>query len=113
MSAAGSDGPRAPQDEEHTRMTPMTTGTSTETAVEPEAVIADRRSRIDALDVRLIALVRDRMELSETIQQTRIESGGRRVHLARELEILDHYSCELGAPGRELARTLLRLCRGH
>jgi len=91
----------------------MTMSTSTEAAPAPEAVIAAQRSRIDALDARLIALVRERMAVSESIQQTRIESGGRRVHLSREMEILDHYSTELGAPGRELARTLLRLCRGH
>ncbi|MBO8186727.1 chorismate mutase [Streptomyces spirodelae] len=67
---------------------------------------AAMRERIDALDARLIALVRDRMTLSES-------SGGRRVNLAREMEILGHYSTELGAPGRDLALTLLRLCRGH
>ncbi|MBO8195813.1 chorismate mutase [Streptomyces oryzae] len=100
----------------------MTTSTSTEAAPAPEAVIAAQRSRIDALDARLIALVRERMAVSESIQRTRIESGGLgappdgvrgSVHLSREMEILDHYSTELGAPGRELARTLLRLCRGH
>ncbi|MFF9560332.1 chorismate mutase [Streptomyces albus] len=80
---------------------------------DPEAVIAAERSRIDALDARIIALVRDRMEVSETIQRVRIASGGRRVHLTREMEILDHYSGELGGAGRDLAMTLLRLCRGH
>ncbi|MGK4909421.1 chorismate mutase [Streptomyces sp. PHES57] len=80
---------------------------------DPEAVITAERSRIDALDARIIALVRDRMEVSETIQRVRIASGGRRVHLTREMEILDHYSGELGGAGRDLAMTLLRLCRGH
>ncbi|NSC23430.1 chorismate mutase [Streptomyces albus subsp. chlorinus] len=79
----------------------------------PKTVIAAERARIDALDARIIALVRDRMEVSEAIQRVRIESGGRRVHLAREMEILDHYSRELGGAGRDLAMTLLRLCRGH
>ncbi|UNZ17729.1 chorismate mutase [Streptomyces sp. 891-h] len=78
-----------------------TTSTSTSTGTE-----AAMRERIDALDARLIALVRERMELSESI-------GGRRVQLAREMKILDHYSAALGAPGRDLALTLLRLCRGH
>ncbi|MDF4253911.1 chorismate mutase [Streptomyces sp. WMMB303] len=92
-----------------------TTSTSTSTRADqaPEAVIDAERARIDALDARIVALVRDRMEVSENIQRVRIDSGGRRVHLAREMQILDHYSTELGAPGRELARTLLRLCRGH
>ncbi|SES19345.1 chorismate mutase [Streptomyces qinglanensis] len=97
--------------------TTSTTRTSTTTSAQsdpaPEAVIDAERARIDALDARIVALVRDRMEVSENIQRVRIDSGGRRVHLAREMQILDHYSTELGGPGRELARTLLRLCRGH
>ncbi|MEU7312840.1 chorismate mutase [Streptomyces sp. NPDC007083] len=93
--------------------TRTSTSTSTRADPAPEAVIDAERARIDALDARIVALVRDRMEVSENIQRVRIDSGGRRVHLAREMQILDHYSTELGAPGRELARTLLRLCRGH
>ncbi|MFE9386233.1 chorismate mutase [Streptomyces sp. NPDC007025] len=93
--------------------TSSTTRTSTQADPAPEAVIDAERARIDALDARIVALVRDRMEVSENIQRVRIDSGGRRVHLTREMQILDHYSTELGAPGRELARTLLRLCRGH
>ncbi|WP_326688511.1 MULTISPECIES: chorismate mutase [unclassified Streptomyces] len=81
--------------------------------VDAEGVIAAERARIDALDTRIIALVRDRMEVSEHIQRVRLASGGRRVHLAREMEILDHYSTELGRPGRDLAMTLLGLCRGR
>ncbi|MFI7244549.1 chorismate mutase [Streptomyces qinglanensis] len=93
--------------------TRTSTSTSTQADPAPEAVIDAERARIDALDARIVALVRDRMEVSENIQRVRIDSGGRRVHLAREMQILDHYSTELGGPGRELARTLLRLCRGH
>ncbi|MDJ1135949.1 chorismate mutase [Streptomyces iconiensis] len=78
-----------------------------------EALIAGERVRIDQLDARIIWLVRERLELSENIQRIRIESGGRRVHLSREMEILDHYSTELGRPGRDLAMTLLGLCRGQ
>ncbi|MGY1437518.1 chorismate mutase [Streptomyces reniochalinae] len=95
------------------RSSTVTPPTPTTAPDDPEAVIAAERARIDALDARIVALVRDRMEISETIQRVRIESGGRRVHLAREMEILDHYSSELGSAGRDLAMTLLRLCRGH
>ena len=80
---------------------------------DPEALIAGERVRIDQLDTRILGLVRDRMEISENIQRIRVESGGRRVHLSREMEILDHYSTELGRSGRDLAMTLLSLCRGH
>jgi chorismate mutase len=47
------------------------------------------------------------------IQEARIGSGGRRVNLAREMEILSHYRDALGKPGTALAMTLLELCRGR
>lgn len=77
-----------------------------------DAAIAAKRHRIDALDTALIALVRERMTVSGEIQAARIGSGGRRVHLARELEILRTYGDALGRPGTTLAMTLLELCRG-
>jgi chorismate mutase len=47
------------------------------------------------------------------VQQARIGAGGRRVHLAREMEILRAYGDALGRPGTALAMTLLELCRGR
>ena len=79
----------------------------------PEAVIAEARQRIDGLDARIIALVRERMEVSAQVQRARMGSGGRRVHLAREMEILRGYGDALGKPGTALAMTLLELCRGR
>ena len=79
----------------------------------PEATIADARERIDALDDRIIGLIQERMAVSSVVQQTRIASGGRRVHLSREMEILDRYRQALGRPGTSLAMTLLELCRGR
>lgn len=75
--------------------------------------ITGARERIDELDTRIIALVRERMAVSAGIQRARIASGGRRVHLSREMEILSRYREELGRPGTELAMTLLELCRGR
>lgn len=80
---------------------------------DPGAVIAQARERIDGLDARIIALVQERMTVSAGIQRTRIESGGRRVHLSREMDVLRHYSDSLGRPGTALAMTLLELCRGR
>ncbi|WP_314171660.1 chorismate mutase [Streptomyces winkii] len=74
---------------------------------------AGARSRVDELDARIIALVQERRTVSAGIQRARIEAGGRRVHLAREMEILDRYRAELGRPGTQLAMTLLALCRGQ
>jgi chorismate mutase len=76
-------------------------------------LIGTARERIDALDGEIIALVQERMGVSAEIQRTRIESGGRRVHLTREMEVLTHYSDALGKPGTALAMTLLELCRGR
>jgi chorismate mutase len=79
----------------------------------PETVIAAGRERIDDLDTRIIALVHERIGVSAEIQRTRIEAGGRRVNLSREMEILSRYSDSLGKPGTALAMTLLELCRGR
>ncbi|MET8563582.1 chorismate mutase [Streptomyces flaveolus] len=88
----------------------MTT-TAQDTA--PDAIIADARERIDALDDRIIGLVQERMAVSAVVQQTRVASGGRRVHLSREMEILARYRDALGKPGTTLAMTLLELSRGR
>jgi chorismate mutase len=76
-------------------------------------LITDARTRMDALDDRIIGLVQERMAVSAVIQDSRIASGGRRVNLSREMEILSHYSDALGKPGTALAMTLLELCRGR
>ena len=76
-------------------------------------VISGARDRIDALDDRIIGLVQERMAVSAVIQEARITSGGRRVNLSREMEILGHYREALGKPGTALAMTLLELCRGR
>ncbi|MFI2026943.1 chorismate mutase [Streptomyces buecherae] len=86
------------------------TGARTEAAA---GAIHDARQRIDDLDGRIIGLVQERAAVSAAIQRERIASGGRRVNLARELEILNHYRDQLGKPGTALAMTLLELCRGR
>ncbi|MGW7818893.1 chorismate mutase [Streptomyces puniciscabiei] len=91
----------------------MTTTTPEETASAPEQTIADARGRIDVLDDRIIGLIQERMAVSAVVQQTRIASGGRRVNLSREMEILGRYRDALGKPGTGLAMTLLELCRGR
>ncbi|WP_371662129.1 chorismate mutase [Streptomyces sp. NBC_00280] len=91
----------------------MTTTDATDTAADADEVIAGARDRIDALDDRIIGLVQERMAVSAVIQETRITSGGRRVNLSRELEVLSHYRDALGRPGTSLAMTLLELCRGR
>ncbi|WP_438828011.1 chorismate mutase [Streptomyces tropicalis] len=114
MSFSGSCRSGAPS--EPTRSPDMTataaekTGARTEDAAD---LITGARERIDALDDRIIGLVQERMAVSAVIQQTRIASGGRRVNLSREMDVLSHYRDALGRPGTALAMTLLELCRGR
>ncbi|MFJ9178903.1 chorismate mutase [Streptomyces sp. NPDC102360] len=84
--------------------------TTTDTTTE---VISGARERIDALDDRIIGLVQERMAVSAVVQEARIASGGRRVNLSRENEVLGRYRDALGRPGTSLAMTLLELCRGR
>lgn len=86
------------------------TGARTDEAAD---VIVGARDRIDALDDRIIGLIQERMAVSAVIQEARISSGGRRVNLAREMEVLAHYRDALGRPGTSLAMTMLELCRGR
>ncbi|MEO3844706.1 chorismate mutase [Streptomyces sp. B22F1] len=95
---------------------PAKTGTTDRTGArtdEAATEITDARERIDDLDTRIIALVEERMAVSARIQQARIASGGRRVNLSREMEILARYRDHLGRPGTTLAMTLLELSRGR
>ncbi|MEU8549944.1 chorismate mutase [Streptomyces roseoverticillatus] len=93
-----------------TRTAPAETGART---AEAAGAITGARQRIDDLDGRIIGLIQERMAVSAVIQQERIASGGRRVNLSREMEIIGHYSGQLGKPGTTLAMTLLELCRGR
>jgi len=91
----------------------MTSTTTEQTGTTAEQTITDARERIDALDDRIIGLIQERVAVSAVVQEARISSGGRRVSLTRENEILSHYSDALGRPGTSLAMTLLELSRGR
>ncbi|MFG2862988.1 chorismate mutase [Streptomyces sioyaensis] len=96
--------------------TPTAAGAAADTGARtPEAagIITDARQRIDDLDGRIIGLVQERMAVSAVIQRERLTSGGRRVSLSRDMEILAHYRDQLGKPGTALAMTLLELSRGQ
>lgn len=80
---------------------------------EAAGVVTGARGRIDSLDDRIIGLIQERMAVSAVIQDARMTSGGRRVNLSREMEVLGHYSEALGKPGTGLAMTVLELCRGR
>ncbi|WP_374986221.1 chorismate mutase [Streptomyces fradiae] len=92
------------------KTTAEATGARSDDAAE---LIAGARDRIDALDDRIIGLIQERMAVSAVIQEARIGSGGRRVNLAREMEILGRYRDALGKPGTALSMNVLELCRGR
>ncbi|MBX9397002.1 chorismate mutase [Streptomyces sp. TRM72054] len=107
-TAAATD--KTPTATDKTPTTTDKTGARTDEAAE---LITGARERIDALDDRIIGLIQERMAVSTVIQEARITSGGRRVNLSREMEVLGRYRQELGKPGTALAMTLLELCRGR
>jgi len=74
--------------------------------------ILNMRARIDEIDAALIALWKERAEISQSVGATRVASGGTRLVLAREREILDRFRAELGADGTQLALLILRAGRG-
>ncbi|WP_084704279.1 chorismate mutase [Phaeacidiphilus oryzae] len=82
-------------------------------AAAAEALIAQARERIDALDGELLRIVKERMAVSARVQRARIATGGPRLSLAREQQILARFHAELGRAGTELGMLLLELSRGR
>ncbi len=74
--------------------------------------IAQLRQRIDDIDAALISLWQERAAISQEVGRTRIASGGTRLVLSREREILDRFRNALGADGTQLALLILRAGRG-
>ncbi|WP_433649075.1 chorismate mutase [Micromonospora zamorensis] len=76
------------------------------------ARIVQIRERIDEIDHALITLWQERAALSQEVGVTRMASGGTRLVLSREREILERFRVALGADGTQLALLLLRAGRG-
>ena len=74
--------------------------------------IGQLRSEIDSLDKEILRLVKRRTEVSKMIGATRMASGGTRIVVNREMDVLARYR-ELGPEGRQLAMVLLNLGRGR
>jgi chorismate mutase len=88
---------------------------TTMTAAEQDtaaAHIAGLRERLDDIDAQLIELWQERARISQEVGRTRVASGGTRLVLNRENEILDRYRTALGADGVQLALLILRAGRG-
>jgi chorismate mutase len=77
-----------------------------------DAHISELRRRIDEIDSALISLWQERAAISQQVGATRVASGGTRLVLSREREILDRFRTALGADGTQLALLILRAGRG-
>ncbi|NEK58077.1 chorismate mutase [Geodermatophilus sabuli] len=89
----------------------MTTTLPATTA--PDERIAELRQEIDACDAELIRLVQRRLAVSREIGALRSASGGTRLSLAREQQVLARFQAELGQDGATLGMMLLRQGRGR
>jgi chorismate mutase len=90
-----------------------TTGAGEQAGVPaPDAHIASLRTRIDEIDQTIMRLWQERAALSQEVGKTRVASGGTRLVLAREREILDRFRAVLGEDGIQLALLILRAGRG-
>lgn len=75
--------------------------------------IAELRAEIDACDAEIIALVQRRLAVSRQIGALRSASGGTRLNLAREQQVLARFRTALGDDGAALGMLLLRQGRGR
>ena len=85
------------------------TGTSDQLAADEIKAI---RERIDEIDQALIDLWLERSRLSQQVGRTRMASGGTRLVLSREREIVERFREALGPDGTQVALLLLRAGRG-
>lgn len=93
-------------------MSAMTVADDSAADADAATSIADMRARIDEIDATIIRLWRERAEISQQVGATRVASGGTRLVLSREREILDRFRNELGPDGTALALLILRAGRG-
>jgi chorismate mutase len=85
------------------------TGTDTPLAADE---IRAMRVRIDEIDQAIIDLWQERARLSQQVGKTRMASGGTRLVLSREREIVERFRQALGPDGTQVALLLLRSGRG-
>ena len=93
----------------------MSTTSSSPAAVTGSDVdrIGELREQIDACDAAIIELVQRRLAVSQEIGVVRKASGGTRLNLAREQQVLARFQTALGADGAALGMLLLRQGRGR
>ena len=91
----------------------MSTLTVPPADADPAEKIGDLRRQIDACDAEIIELVERRLAISREIGALRAASGGTRLSLAREQQVLARFRAALGPDGAALGMMLLRQGRGR
>lgn len=91
----------------------MSATATSDTVADPAARIGELRSEIDACDAHLIEIVQRRLAVSQEIGALRAASGGTRLSLAREQQVLARFRAALGPEGAALGMLLLRQGRGR
>lgn len=110
LSGPGWPGPSTPEEQDLTTdVMDQTTGAGEDEAA---AKILAIRDRINEIDKAIIELWQERAALSQEVGKTRMASGGTRLVLAREREIIEHFREALGPDGTQVALLLLRSGRG-
>ena len=82
-------------------------------AVGTDERIGELRAASDDCDAQLIGLVRRRLAISQEIGSLRTSSGGMRLSLSRERQVIDRFRDALGQDGAALGMMLLRQGRGR
>ena len=77
-----------------------------------DAEIPKYREETNRLDREILAAVKRRTKISQTIGKTRMSSGGTRLVHTREVAIINQFREEIGEEGPALAGILLRMGRG-
>ncbi|MCW2676290.1 MAG: Monofunctional chorismate mutase [Modestobacter sp.] len=80
---------------------------------DPAARIGELRGEIDACDAAIIELVQRRLAISQEIGVVRATTGGTRLSLSREQQVLCRFRNALGPDGASLGMMLLRHGRGR
>ena len=86
---------------------------STATPADGGERIGELRGAIDACDAEIIELVERRLAISREIGALRAASGGTRLSLSREQQVLSRFRAALGPDGAALGMMLLRQGRGR
>jgi chorismate mutase len=85
----------------------------TTTSTSADERIAELRGAIDDCDAEIVRLVQQRLAVAREIGELRRTTGGTRLSLSREQQVLARYQDALGPDGAALGLMLLRQGRGR